>query len=146
MAAPGKAAAVFAVVGVDIVLNSALEPAPGGLAGALLLSVCAVVVLFYLMLAATFFFKAGLYSELARRFKVLLGLLVAAFISTLVARFFRVILLIQKNPLPLVWAAPGYFALYIIHRLVLHAYYVVVLHSMYRLSDPSLYALGSSPH
>lgn len=89
--------AVYICLGLGVFTSGALEPPPGGMPSFLvlfsieLLSLCATLVAFYLLLAKTFLFGAGLFGELVRKFKGLLIVTAVNFLFTLIVRFYRVV-------------------------------------------------------
>ncbi|KAH3760869.1 hypothetical protein Pelo_7271 [Pelomyxa schiedti] len=147
----GLCAVVYCCLGAQVIIGGALEPPPGQSMQSFLvlfslegLSMCALLVALYLIVARTFLFSAGLFGEVVRKFKSFLGITAINFVFTLAVRFYRVVLVIDMVPPVAIWDWPGYFPLYIIQKIVQHVYFMWVLVTLYRLKEPTWYQADTS--
>lgn len=137
-----KAAGLVVVICLHVLIGNALEPPPGAFAGSLvilaieLLLVSSAALLFYLLVSSTFWFRAGLYSQLARSFRLFLSVLAANFLLTLVIRFWRVILLSSGTPASVLWGSAAYTSIWAVQKIVAQVYWSLCLVALNQLGDP----------
>ncbi len=138
-----KVRLLYVLIIVDIFINNIFDPVSTFIGQLALFFFQAALILFKIVLLLFLFKSTYLFQfdigRLLGEFKVTVAVMPLNLAFLVVVRAYRIVLALRHLPAQGVWDQSGFFALFVIHKLIGIIYYLSLYHSSIRLSEKSFY-------